>query len=93
MIFPIIEMIRRFLVEKHYQALKRGSFQDPFDMELRHIKHEYVDNGGSFTPQTDEYIWFDLAYECRNNLAHNKLLTNDVMNKMFAICHQIEKTY
>lgn len=93
MIFPIIEMIRRYLVAKHYQALKQGSFQDPFDMELRHIKHEYVDNGGSFTPQTEEYKWFNLAYECRNSLAHNEILTNDVMNRMFAICHEIEKTY
>ena len=93
MIFPIIEMIRRYLVAKHYQALKHGSFQDPFDMELRHIKHEYVDNGGSFTPQTEEYKWFNLAYECRNSLAHNEILTNDVMNQMFAICHEIEKTY
>ena len=93
MILPITEMVRRYLIEKHYNALKYSSFSNPFDMELRHIKHEYVDNGGSFTPNTNEYDWFMLAYDCRNELAHNKILTNDVIDKMFIICNEIEKTY
>ena len=90
--FPIIERTRRRFIEAYYDEFLEvipvkdefhKELNTPEDMELRHMWYYRFKEQG-FRTQEDKRV-FNLVYNCRNVLAHLKLLDNEALQDILAI--------
>lgn len=90
--FPIIERTRRLFIEAYYDEFLEilpvkdeflKELNTPEDMELRHMWYYRFKERG-FRTQEDRRV-FNLVYNCRNVLAHLKLLDSEVLQDILAI--------
>lgn len=98
---PIFERIRRYLVDTYRADLERiaathivdefgHEIITPEDMELRHIQHYYVKNGGMGSADLD---LFRLAYNARNDLSHMQCLPASRMDEIFQTVHLVKNKF
>ncbi|MCI3922171.1 hypothetical protein MO973_18240 [Paenibacillus sp. TRM 82003] len=92
--FPIIENVRRRLIESYYDDLRNELpqtdefgkvLQGPEDMEMRHMWYYYFKTHG-FRNAEDEST-FRLVYNARNKLAHLDPLDSDVALAIFSLTY------
>lgn len=95
---PVFERIRRYLVDTYRADLERivstrivdefgHEITTPEDMELRHIQHYYVKNGGMDGTDLD---LFHLAYNVRNDLSHMQCLPASRMDEIFQTAYMVQ---
>lgn len=98
---PVFERIRRYLVDTYRADLERivstriadefgHEITTPEDMELRHIQHYYVKNGGMDSADLD---LFRLAYNARNDLSHMQCLPASRMDEIFQTARMVQNKF
>ncbi len=89
-LMPTLEEIRGRLIEKNFVALKNllpvedefgNEIKDPFDMELRHLRHY---GGRAMIFKQNDWDVLELAYQARNELSHLKTIDLARVEKIFA---------
>ena len=87
---PTLEEIRGRLIEKNFVALRNllpvedefgNEIKDPFDMELRHLRHY---GGRAMIFKQNDWDVLELAYQARNELSHLKTIDLARVEKIFA---------
>jgi len=95
-ILPILEDIRRYLVQKYETMIEQilpqkdeygKELERPTDLELRHLQH-YLRGQGLFFQEKDD-DWFQCAYQARNDISHLQVLPTDQLDKLFYIQQKI----
>lgn len=89
-VLPIIESIRRYLIEKYDLAIQKilpekddygKELNVPIELELRHL--HYHSKKQEIIFREEDYRWLDIAHTARNEISHLKLLSTEQLDKLF----------
>lgn len=98
-VLPITEKFRRYIIKKYEDTIIRclpvdddfgNRLEVPQDMELRHIQHFLRGEGISPLSGKDDDL-FKVAYNARNDLSHLRVLSSDMLDRLFSMERMLDR--